>query len=861
MGWLGGQHHGWFDLHLPLHERRSLCQLISSNTTASSQFLLNSRPIFLEMPLRRIISLLAQPPHTEPQNTRSGLDDFNSVTSSRVGASVSASSNRTAIDTDRAATHPPQLSQPVKSAILEHNPTSSSTTTSRRLEVFRALPQTLFALRTGWSGLNLVSAGLNLPISPQKKRREAGFNLHIPATPRHTSPPVSPHNKDLTQSAPRCKPSNLHLRRRRTRSQRDKQRELQRPRLHKSKKHGNCYIQPHLTGPCSHVYRKKPQNIQEPSYFPQPKSSNSYGPAVFKRRWSLMQVRNARHASRSRKTFTCGERESFRDSQDTSRFISEEYRSPYIKDNDLIALVQSTLTARKFHSPSLPDFITLRRASVPYLSGCCAMTRIPPTCVTDPDTRTQGCSDQYLISSEEVNLITNLLQEYLVGTQKPVSPSPTESTIDTQTARTPVVSDSGLLLGMSEPSQTTLSTAEVQPCLESWFAIQRCYDHVPTSVKHSPTLSPSKSLHEVIWEAGSSPECESNRSLEENDADGPVPSPAALDNSDIPLSSQPERAMSAQRDATKSEQHLGSSQSSPAPESDSDQAMSRRGMADHAPAQGPPRDIGAFQDSFSDTCRLIVKVLQTPTPALATAIARNMSVEDVLSFPPLPDRNSMDWQVPLPPLETPPLTTARSLHSMQQDTTNLSRSSRHRFLSTRTSWIRAAEIAARNTAADSIAFDPNYSVAAQRSPTPSPPISIIVSDPSNPSIKRVHTIDHAEKGEREGWNPARPPSLYPATLTPDSCGGGSPLGLSTLASTSSVHKTGKAKADEFQKHKQGQSRCVTPPSPRSPWIERSGFEFQNPVEMQQPNDVISLCGEGLPHNCDDCYCLPRSCRC
>lgn len=297
----------------------------------------------------------------------------------------------------------------------------------------RTLPRTQISLRTGWPGLNLVSASLNLPISPRKWSKQADFSPHIPATPRHSSPPVTPRSSDLTRAASRCRSSNLHMGRRRMRSVRDRQRELRRPMLHKSRQHGSCHVRHRLSGVCQHVYKRITRNVPESSYFPPTNRRSSQATAAARQVWNFGQTRDARQPSISRKSFACSKGKSYRTLQNALRCEAQDSRRRYTLKYDLVGLVESTLTARQYQHPAHSEMITLRRASDP-----CTHLRTKKSSTQQAfNLDSRGLND-YIISAEGISLVKDLIQEFIasprstvLSTPPRVDPSPSTITYTT----------------------------------------------------------------------------------------------------------------------------------------------------------------------------------------------------------------------------------------------------------------------------------------------------------------------------------------------------------------------------------------------------------------------------------------------
>lgn len=600
-------------------------------------------------------------------------------------------------------------------------------------------------------------------------------------------------------------------------------------------------------------------------------------------------------------------------------------------DHDIIRTVRERLTLRKVPRAQLetPASITLRRASgTSNISDAstiiAALTPRPDLSGgTTPKARPHGELQQqrpsaaYLITSHDIKSITDLIEANLKRQHrddrrrdvKPYYGSPPTP----KGARSPNFTKEGLVPVGCSPTIPTVTAVEAE---RSSAGTKPPFDYlqvVPDLQRKRSTsrTNTQQSTHEVIWQGGGSPQSVSPVTDDE-ESRACIPSSEPVTPVD---DSRQQRFNSAAKDkgdafdpknATASINEW-SWRSMPnevsvvvtSSDSESNDQTSRGSQSSH-PLKVRKSIASKICESRSVSTR------ERPHPSGSPLDA---SLEDVVSFPPLPPRKTTnDWYSPLPALDTPlqtpspNLKTSRSLYDMGLDMTvapltsskttpNASPKTTPKVTpsATRPSWLQSNDISRAST----IEFNPSFNVQDKKMvkvesrtrsfearpdvndhrkssfklhPKPIPRTgecfamgnAIGVSSgerrrSSAKALQRVQTIDNIHKGERTGtWGKWRPPSVCPTPQTP------SPSELETEAEGFFHNRTPRQQRQSglIRKTHSGRLNLLKDKGPPLPKVDHVGiygrFTGNHKTEHK---DCTEDC---RPHTCEDCERDPRT---
>lgn len=758
--------------------------------------------------------------------------------------------------------------------------------------------------KTGFTTSETPTDFIQSPVPEYTSNSDGSSDLLTPPVRREYAdpPPYKPRTPDsssLTMSKLRRTRSisfgERDARKRRRRAQSNRNRRLRERdfKLHSSWWHGSCQLT-WQGDEYNHFYQRRnnvPLGIsdQYSSNFPSFESSRTSTFTVVQplaRRWSCMEIRGQAHVDSQApcKTAPLTGSTSFMD-QLVSQYLETQPRSStsgtaIAQNHDIIRTIWKTLTTHKVPSLEVPDLITLRRATV---SQRPKMTEAEDVDISVEESEIysdeDGTPESYIITKGDINAITDLIRAALYDNRHTnvgfVNNPPSGNM-----PRAPTFTEKGLVVGAGTVVESTISSAEVQLCLSDGHQPPN-FLHVvseTTVVTPTPVLPSKKSLHEILWEGNISP-------TTSEEAMAPLKSAGSFDNADDVIAPEHDFPTPMTLRIPDSAHYFDPNCLSP--------------EKNHWPFRSPRDEIDFVFPSSSDIVDTLAKIeapsitspvrssrptlkshgatmqvpqIEKPSPLLSPIEwTRKDSLQDVLSFPPLPARSSNDWHSPLPPVDCPTLVT-RSLYDIGLDincgppTPSILTCQVLSPQPSRTSWIRTAESSAKVSRVPSVAFDPGYVVCQKslRNPhtdvpiieetfaveeatglsTSAPIMSDFVAEITQ-GIKRVKTIDNVHKGERPGhWSPYRPPSIYPAAVTP------SPSERSTDEDKQLSTKIGnkpsnlKASIDSLDL-----LQNTSPPSPGTPWPVQHGIEMQL--------GGMALHEDCSAHVCDDCAMDPR----
>ncbi|KUJ20471.1 uncharacterized protein LY89DRAFT_771376 [Mollisia scopiformis] len=379
-------------------------------------------------------------------------------------------------------------------------------------------------------------------------------------------------------------------------------------------------------------------------------------------------------------------------------------------DNDIVRTVRERLALRRIPSAQLktPASITLRRASV--LSSRSGTSQTPSTFLkseepsggSTPLARLQGLLKQrrpsaYLITSQDIESITELIEENLK--RKYGKKLYTKSTNSSSAGSgSPSITSKGVVIPPSFPD-LGVTVAEAQTRSGPFDYLQV----VPVRKARNilTRVASQRSVHEVIWQGGS-PNSPSSTTEEEELKRSPYcecsqgfgmprdmfqhheckPSRNFSTTGDRSDAFDPKNANASINEwSSRTEQiDIPLVVTSSDSESNDISASNTNHFGHIAQRERVPVEGRA---SLTPKSRSKHKIRPVPRPAasdsnLHKSRSRGMTLEDVVSFPPLPPRKTTEeWYSPLPEMiTTPPLTAARSLYDLGLDAYSGPRSSK-----------------------------------------------------------------------------------------------------------------------------------------------------------------------------------------
>ncbi|KAF8867119.1 hypothetical protein BDZ45DRAFT_667104 [Acephala macrosclerotiorum] len=620
-------------------------------------------------------------------------------------------------------------------------------------------------------------------------------------------------------------------------------------------------------------------------------------------------------------------------------------------DNDIVHIVRDRLTLRKIpsvqlKSPLTPASITLRRASrVSSQSGSTqsqttAMKSSDPSGGSTPLARLQGFLQQrrdstYLITSKDIDSITELIEENLKRKYERRYEKRSQSKGTNSSSggtMSPTITSKGVVLPQSFPDQA-LTVAEAQTRSTKhggavdYLQVSSGYNGHGNAFHISSPHSP-QSVHEVIWQGGGSPH--STRSISSTtDEDDSRRSPycdcgqesGSPENIFSKHQCKPKQAYPNTRDrsdafdpknakASINEWSLRCPQnkislvvtSSDSESYDNDSAPGVNPFALNAKIRAKQ---ASAQTASSQKGRPKPK---RPSPRTAVSDSnlhksrsRGMTLEDVVSFPPLLQRKTTEeWFSPLPEMvTTPPLNNSRSLYDMGLDATfgplssntatpNASQTcltpakvsppqtaSPPRSIEFKSGWdmrkksvLKSSPVAELSRSESSDALDMRKKSVVKNHPTAKPRSADLGAMGSSigshcherrrssvapARVQHVRTIDNVHKGERDApsskW---RPPSVCPSRK-PSSPTETELAKSSRTPSPKPVRKWGTGFFDRVS--------VIRDRGPPQPTVDTVGVYAQMTGTRRRStlrDPCLLEAGPCQPHDCDDCIKDPRN---
>ena len=582
------------------------------------------------------------------------------------------------------------------------------------------------------------------------------------------------------------------------------------------------------------------------------------------------------------------------------RKLSRPYRSSTFThgaiDHDIVRTVREKLTLRKVPSIQLqtPATITLRRASdTSVISGVSTGTELltptndPITGSTTPRPYPMSQLDRetdtaYLITSKEIDSITELIEANLRRNFRPhnrVSAYLPATPPAAQVTRSPPSPSTGILPKISSPPVSTIMVSPAKAASKAQDSLSYLQVASPSrSNSRSDFRSPSpENAHEIIWEAGGSPNSRSS-----------------MDDVDRNMSSTSNVSASQDTSVTP---HANDSESPrlPSPTLDKgdafDPSNARASISEWSwrlsqpeiptivtPSDSESNDVNPYSETpLKVTPRTPIRsVASAPDVPKASRKAKSRffarpastspEVEDVVFFPPLPTRRTTsDWYSPLPNIDCSPTKspTSQSLCNEIIDATGAitpnipaPQPQRHLYFPTMDrpeSPTPNAELNSNYTAPRKSVIKAHPQAPARTGSQATIGSSIGASSGERrkssvkPSIKRVHTIDHVSKGSRtRNWTRNRPPSVCPPPIS------------ASPGEISEDNESTRAMILPPNKRIEPVNRRRRDMSPPLPTMDRAGIYAKITGSVRSALGLDDCQDECPPqHDCDDCAKDPR----
>jgi hypothetical protein len=683
-------------------------------------------------------------------------------------------------------------------------------------------------------------------------------------------------------------------------------------------------------------------------------SKSNTTPVIVGRRWSSVEVGAhqiiSELTSALRPTVSTGLASPASEGLPAIQPFSPRFRSSTFTrgamDNDIVRTVRERLTLRKLPSIQLktPASITLRRASI--VSSQSGTSHTPSTAFksseppggSTPLARLQGLLHQsrrrpsaaYLITSKDIDSIAALIEENIRRKYEARPRNKTTTNSSSAGSESPTVTSRGVLIPQSHPD-VALTVAEAQT---SSGRNQYDYLQVASGRKKQiniPRIPSQQSVHEVIWHGGGSPLSSTTEDEEMKRSPYCDCSPGSGTPRDMfqhngcktgqnGLSTNMGGAFDPQNaNASINEWSMRCPQneiavvvtSSDSESNDNDRSPGSEPFEQYSQIQ---KKAASMQVTRLSKGRQKKRVQPIPRPAvsdsnLKQSRSRGLTLEDVISFPPLSSRKTTEeWYSPLPEMIlTPPLNTSRSLYKLGLDANLGPLSSSSKTVTPQASFACLIQDAAKSpplmpTLAGSIEFNPGFDLRKKsvvRVDSLNKPLSpdatdfgqgidihrksIVKDHPSaiprvgdlnrmgsalgnhgherrrssavsGPKVKRVRTIDNAHKGERDTpsskW---RPPSVCPSRKP------SSPMEAESFKDTrppSPANTSRKGGPGFFDR-----AALIKDKSPPQPKVDTVGIYAQL-TGSRRANTLRDPCllegGLCQPHDCDDCAKDPRN---
>ena len=657
------------------------------------------------------------------------------------------------------------------------------------------------------------------------------------------------------------------------------------------------------------------------------------GPPVITRRWSSVEVGTHQVSLASSLPSTRPKRSATSmpqlwlnrdDPQANPTPFRKRYRSSTFTrgaiDHDIVRTIRRKLTTRKLPSPRMetPATITLRRASrTSIASVMSAITGLSSVAGTrSPDSRSGGTtpladpssysqlrrpSTAYLITSSDIDSITELIAANLPMNHRSSTryafPPPSVTPLTPHVARTPTITNKGLVLKASGPVESALTVAEVQrSCAKphdplNYLQVSPAYGKTKDTL--SRTLS-ERSVHEVIWEGGGSPQSICTMTEPEDfkpsSKSTSPPQPGTLETTRSIPCQNPCRASPPKMTAIDKGNAFDPLSSRA---SINEWSWRSRGGQNEIPVivtssesessgKTPYSDVllSDPHERFVESDPKVPAISKTRTsPRVVVADGRP---SDVVSFPPLPARKATsDWYSPLPDIETPTtLSERQSLYDVGMDVTCGPPGSKSiSGKADRTSWIRSAEVSSSEPSrAPTPGLRPDYEIRRKSIVKNHPKAPARIGSPSalgssvgassgerrrssaksQKDIQRVRTIDN--KPERSGtWTKRRPPSICPPPKTPSPTedSDSSESWLDSLL----VSGTGPTTRSVSSMSMKDRMDLITDRTPALPKADHAGIFSRitgTSKKGREGGDECKREDECKPHVCDDCKNDPRN---
>jgi hypothetical protein len=503
-------------------------------------------------------------------------------------------------------------------------------------------------------------------------------------------------------------------------------------------------------------------------------------------------------------------------------------------DPGLLDTIRQTLKTKRIHLWNIPDLITVQHPS-PVERRYCSFSvdyGLGARLTLPQDIRQEA----YFITAADIDVVTALITAKLRDQAIHIMDDHDVLNLPSGVSFTkaPRFTEQGLDVGAGTTAKSALTPTNVHFGPDDWVKPQHTSEVLITGLAAE---SPSKSLHEVVWEGKAS--FDHKRSTSDYRPQIALFEDALSKNNYVRILQQTCNGQNeTQNESSADCQQLSYS----IREADvrKKHATARPKLNTYAASLQVPQIISSCHEAV----RRVKKV----------------SLEDVLSFPPLPARRSNEWHIPLPPVDSPILFTSRSLFDLGRNQEDVQEKPT-RILSAqnfRTSWLRSNESSTYGSRSSSIVFDPKYDIGQPKNVSTDSTVEGSSHTKLEPQVStasllnltidstRPQPIDNMDNVERESLVESPSVSLSSYTRSAGS--------LSSPVSASSPRRNAVV----------GNSPSgidVPSPvlSPKTPWKE-GVFEF--PVEeiLTQVQSRVGINDEciAVAHNCDNCFEDPRT---
>jgi len=258
----------------------------------------------------------------------------------------------------------------------------------------------------------------------------------------------------------------------------------------------------------------------------------------------------------------------------------------------------------------------------------------------------------YLITSQEIDSITELIEANLKRNFRAhdrISAHPPDTPSTTKSSRAATVTARGLLPKSPAPAESAVTIAEAQVKAQDFLTVKPRQRPVGKIGSQTPS---ERSTHEVLWEAGSTPQslididrAESSNTSSQYQSRATSPAQQEKNRRDKGDAFDPKNATASINEWSYRMSSVEVPFIATSSDSDSTDLTPTENPRKSKPKPYRPPIISAVSDN-----RIRSYKAQAPVRS-ATSVGE---IIDVISFPPLPRKETIDWYSPLPDIGIPP---------------------------------------------------------------------------------------------------------------------------------------------------------------------------------------------------------------